>query len=248
MAAYNSVGRHRFSQGLGVAMRIFRRLLPLFFVSLLALLPLQQSRAEVDVSLNITVAPPALPVYVQPVIPAEGYIWAPGYWAWGPYGYYWVPGTWVLPPRPGLLWTPGYWGWADGVYVWHGGYWGPHIGFYGGVNYGFGYFGVGFIGGFWDHDHFHYNQAVNNFGGVHITNVYKQTTINNVNINNYNRNVTRVSYNGGQGGLAARPNAEEQAAGRDEHVRPTDLQAQHEHMASNNTALRASVNRGKPAI
>ena len=53
------------------------------------------------------------------------------------------------PPRAGVLWTPGYWGFAGGVYAWHAGYWGPHVGFYGGINYGFGYGGVGFVGGEW---------------------------------------------------------------------------------------------------
>ena len=36
---------------------------------------------------SITVAPPPLPVYVQPVCP-PGYMWTPGYWAWGDDGYY----------------------------------------------------------------------------------------------------------------------------------------------------------------
>jgi len=36
--------------------------------------------------------PPALPIYEQPVCPAEDYIWTPGYWAWSSDGYYWVPG------------------------------------------------------------------------------------------------------------------------------------------------------------
>src|ERR1700704_5745166 len=88
--------------------------------------------------ISITIAPPELPVYEQPPIPAPGYIWTPGYWAYGPDGYFWVPGTWVEPPAVGLLWTPGYWAWRDGVYAWNAGYWGPHIGFYGGVSYGFG--------------------------------------------------------------------------------------------------------------
>ena len=46
----------------------------------------------------ITVAPPELPVYEQPALPAPGYIWTPGYWAYGSEGYFWVPGTWVQPP------------------------------------------------------------------------------------------------------------------------------------------------------
>jgi hypothetical protein len=226
-------------------MRIFRFLIPLLFASIM-LLP-ASGRAAVDVSLSITVAPPPLPVYVQPAIPDEGYIWAPGYWAWGTYGYYWVPGTWILPPRVGLLWTPGYWAWRDGVYLWHVGYWGPHIGYYGGVNYGFGYIGIGYFGGFWDHDRFHYNTAVNNFGGTHITNVYRQTTVNNITIIN-NTNVSRVSFNGGRGGTTARPNAAEQAVEREQHVPPTDLQTRHEQTASANRGLLSSVNHGKPPI
>jgi len=92
--------------------------------------------------------------------------WTPGYWTYGDAGYFWVPGVWVQPPSVRLLWTPGYWGCAGGVYGWHGGYWGPHIGFYGGVNYGFGY------GGEWRGGVFAYNGAVANFGSVHVTNVY----------------------------------------------------------------------------
>src|SRR5690348_3584819 len=213
-------------------------LLPLVLVFAAVAMP---RAGEAQVSVSITVAPPALPVYVQPAIPGPGWIWAPGYWAWGPYGYYWVPGTWVRPPRVGFLWTPGYWGWADGVYVWHGGYWGPHVGFYGGVNYGFGYIGVGYVGGFWDRGAFHYNRAYNNFGNVRITNVYNKTVVNNV-------NVTRVSYNGGQGGLTARPTAQEEAFSREAHVRPTALQQRHENTARANPAMRASTNQGRPAI
>ena len=76
----------------------------------LAALPLA-ANASVALGISVNFAPPELPVYVQPEIPAPGYIWTPGYWAWSPAGYYWVPGTWVLPPAVGLLWTPGYWGW-----------------------------------------------------------------------------------------------------------------------------------------
>src|SRR5215467_9509393 len=77
--------------------------------------------APAQFAMAITIAPPALPVYEQPICPAPGYLWVPGYWAWGPDGYYWVPGTWVMAPEPGLLWTPGYWGWSAGYYVWHPG-------------------------------------------------------------------------------------------------------------------------------
>ena len=93
-------------------------------------------------------APPAIPVYDQPPMPGDGYIWTPGYWAWGPGGFYWVDGAWVLPPYAEALWTPGWWGFDDSAYFWHPGYWGRSVGYYGGINYGFGYFGVGFYGGY----------------------------------------------------------------------------------------------------
>ncbi len=85
------------------------------------LTPPMVSSAQVAVS--ITVGPPALPEYEQPPMPDVGYLWAPGYWAYGDDGYYWVPGTWVLVPQPGLLWTPGYWEDTDGNFFWHDGYW-----------------------------------------------------------------------------------------------------------------------------
>ena len=193
-----------------------------------------------EVAISVTVAPPPLPVYAQPVIPGPGYIWTPGYWAWGPDEYYWVPGTWVLPPAVGLLWTPGYWAWVDDRYFWHAGYWGPTVGFYGGINYGFGYFGIGFLGGHWDHDRFFYNRAVNNFGGVRITNVYNEPV--------RNVAVTRVSFNGGRGGTSARPTASQLGSAQERHIGPTSVQAQHEHAASQNRAFLSSVNHGRPTV
>jgi hypothetical protein len=206
----------------------------------LAALPMA-SFAFVSVGISVNIAPPALPVYVQPPCPAVGYIWTPGYWAYDEGDYYWVPGTWVTAPTPGFLWTPGYWGWGGGAYLWHAGYWGPHVGFYGGVNYGYGYGGVGFEGGYWRGGAFYYNRSVSNLGGVHVTNVYNKTVINNV-------NVTRVSFNGGEGGVHARPNSHELAAEHDHHVAFTSMQRDHEHAASGNHDLRASVNGGKPRI
>ena len=180
-------------------------------------------------------------MYEQPPIPAEGYLWTPGYWAYGDEGYYWVPGTWVQPPSVGVLWTPGYWGWNAGAYVFHGGYWGPHIGFYGGINYGFGYGGVGYEGGRWDGDKFAYNRSVNNISNTNITNVYNKTVINTTTVNN-------VSYNGGSGGVPVKPTPEEESVAHEQHVAPTPVQAQHEQAAKSNKALLASVNQGKPPI
>ena len=149
------------------------------------------------VAVSINIAPPVLPVYSQPLCPGAGYIWTPGYWAWGAGGYYWVPGTWVMAPFIGALWTPGYWGWGSGAYLWHAGYWGPQVGFYGGIDYGFGYVGVGYAGGYWNNGAFFYNSAVNNINRTVVRNVYSKTVINN--------GGNRVSYNGGRGGITARP-------------------------------------------
>jgi hypothetical protein len=87
---------------------------------------------------------------------------------------------------------------------------------------------------------FSYNQTVNNFGSVHITNVYNETVVNN--------NVTRVSFNGGSGGVTARPTAEEEAAAREQHVAAIPAQVQQERTAGTNKELLASENHGRPAI
>ncbi|QAU23798.1 hypothetical protein EO087_07205 [Dyella sp. M7H15-1] len=195
----------------------------------------------IGIGISINVAPPPLPIYEQPPMPAVGYIWTPGYWAWADDGYYWVPGTWVLAPFVGALWTPGYWGWSDGVYVFHEGYWGTRVGFYGGINYGYGYTGEGYAGGHWGPGGFYYNQSVNQFGGVHVTNVYHQTVVNHVTINH-------ISYNGGNGGVAAQPTPEQATYARERHTPPVAAQQQHVAMAAQNQALRASVNHGNPTI
>ncbi|MGI9169233.1 MAG: hypothetical protein ACR2FH_03535, partial [Caulobacteraceae bacterium] len=93
-------------------------------------------QAQVAVGVSVGVAPPPLPIYAQPPIPGDGYLWTPGYWVWNavPGDYYWVSGDWVRPPAIGLLWTPGWWGWGGGGYVFNAGYWGPTVGFYGGID------------------------------------------------------------------------------------------------------------------
>ncbi len=197
------------------------------------------SVAQISVSINF--APPPLPVYEQPDIPGPGYLWTPGYWAYGPEGYFWVPGTWVEPPTFGLLWTPGYWGWSAGLFEWNAGYWGPQVGFYGGVNYGFGYTGHGYEGGYWRDRDFYYNRDVTRINNVQITNVYNKTVVNNI-------TEQRVSYAGGPGGVAARPTAQEEQAAHMTHTPPTPMQIQHHESAAQNHELLASVNQGKPRI
>ena len=182
--------------------------------------------------------PPALPEYDQPPAPSDDYLWTPGYWGWASAGYYWVPGVWVQAPYEGALWTPGYWGSVHGRYGYFRGYWGPHIGFYGGVNYGFGYAGAGYQGGYWNSGHFFYNRTVNNINTTVIHNVYSHpVAVNNV----------RVSFHGGHGGIEVRPQAAELAALREPHAAPMQAQLQHEHAASLDHAQFASVNHGKPA-
>jgi hypothetical protein len=198
------------------------------------------SAAQIGIGIGISVhiGPPALPVYAQPICPGPGYLWTPGYWAWSDDGgYYWVPGTWVVGPV-GMLWTPGYWGFAGGVYGWHAGYWGPHVGFYGGINYGFGYGGVGFAGGEWRGGAFFYNRSVMNVNVVNIHNVYEKTVI----VNN-----VHTSFNG-PGGIVARPTVEEERFAHEQHTEAVAAQREQEHAASINRASFASENHGRPEI
>jgi YXWGXW repeat-containing protein len=220
--------------------KLTRFVRPLLFILMLTV----ASASFAGVFVSVTVGPPPLPVYVQPPCPEPGFLWIPGYWAWGPFGYYWVPGYWAAPPALGLYWTPGYWGWDpyEAAFLWHGGYWGPQVGFYGGINYGFGYFGVGFVGGEWRGDRFYYNRAVVNINQTRITNVYVNKTV------IVNRQVNYVSYNGGTGGIQRQPTQRELVAQRERHVEATALQTRHIQKAEQNPQFRARNNGGRPQI
>ena len=206
-------------------------------VAMLALSALSPAQFRVA----ITFGPPAIPVYEQPVCPGDGYIWTPGYWYWDDDAedYYWVPGTWVLAPEVGFFWTPGWWGWGGSAFEWREGFWGPEIGFYGGINYGFGYFGEGYEGGRWDNGHFFYNRSVNNVDVTIIHNVYEAR----VNV----RNENHVSFNG-PGGVDRRPTSREQAASSARHLPPMSVQAQHVETARKDRELHASANQGRPPV
>ncbi|HWJ48108.1 MAG TPA: YXWGXW repeat-containing protein [Candidatus Udaeobacter sp.] len=198
------------------------------------------SFGQIAVGVSVRIGPPPLPVYAQPICPGPGFIWTPGYWAWDDDdGYYWVPGTWVVAPV-GMLWTPGYWGWGGGFYLWHAGYWGSYVGFYGGINYGFGYGGVGFGGGEWRGRSFYYNRSVTNVSVTNVTNVYNRTVVVN--------NRTTTSFNGGTGGVHARPSRQEEEFGRERHTAALDVQTHHERAAAGNRENLASQNHGRPAI
>jgi hypothetical protein len=223
-------------------MRLLRSVRWLLLALVVTIVPLS---SQAGVFISVGFAPPVLPVYVQPVCPQPGLMWVPGYWAYGDEGYYWVPGAWMPSPYVGALWTPGYWGWSGGLFVWHGGYWGPHVGYYGGVNYGFGYGGIGFFGGAWRGGVFAYNTAVmhvgvgGGWGGrtyVDQTIVERNTIVNN----------NHVSYNGGPGGINHQPTPEERVAEHEQHTAPTSFQTQHENTFRNDHTAYAKVNGGHP--
>ena len=195
------------------------------------------SSASAQIVLSVRIAPPALPIYTQPICPGAGYIWTPGYWSYTEDGgYFWVPGTWVLAPEVGFLWTPGYWGWADGLYVWNAGYWGPEVGFYGGINYGFGYFGHGFEGGRWQGGRYFNNSSVNRVNGGSMHDTFNER------VNGSNGN--RVSFNGGNGGVNVRASSQEESAARGRHIAPVASQTQHMQAAHNDPQARATVRHG----
>jgi len=186
-------------------------------------------------------APPPLLDYEQAPVPDDGYLWTPGYWGWGGTGYYWVPGAWVQPPRMGVLWTPGYWAYVGAIYVFHAGYWGPHVGFYGGINYGYGYGGSGFAGGRWVGNSLAYNRAVSNVNATVVHNMYAETVVGHA-------TVSKVSYNGGPGGTSAIPTAQERAAAAEPHMPSTPRQRQIVQLSARNPALKARAFVDRPVV
>ncbi|WP_162536439.1 YXWGXW repeat-containing protein [Granulicella sp. WH15] len=184
--------------------------------------------------------PPPLPVYEQPVVDDPNYIWTPGYWSFGPGGYFWVPGAWVAPPFMGALWTPGYWGYGGSRYLFHRGYWGPYVGFYGGINYGFGYTGYGYSGGYWNGNNFYYNRSVNRINPG-IRNFYEHPV-------ESRGGYSRVSYNGGRGGLTVRPRPAEMAAMRQQRVPAMRTQIDAVRSAGQNRQQFFNQNKGRPAV
>lgn len=196
--------------------------------------------ADID---KVNIPPPPLPSYEQPAIPAQGYLWTPGFWAWRKSvpDYFWVPGTWVMPPQPGLLWTPPYWSRVDDGYAFHAGYWADQVGFYGGIDYGYGYTGDGYQGGRWENGSFHYNRAVNNLGSLGISNVYDQGVT-------ASDNAVHASFNGDQRGTAARPTRDQQALVGAPHVGATPEQQKHFEFAAMDRSLYSKLNNGEPGM
>ena len=203
----------------------------------------QYDESQIDAgqaALEADQPPPPLPVYDQPPAPEQNDLWTPGYWNYGTGGYYWVPGAWVAAPYMGALWTPPYWGYVGHRYRFHGGYWGSHVGFYGGIPYGFGYTGYGYEGGYWHGNDFYYNRFVNRVNDRSIRFVY-------------DRNVAvfrspRVSYNGGPGGYNVRPRPAELAVFREQRTGPMAVQLRVQQAAASNRGQFFSENRGRPGL
>jgi hypothetical protein len=110
------------------------------------------------------------------------------------------------------------------------------------VNYGFGYVGVGYLGGRWEGGHFAYNRSVNHINVTVIHNTY------NSRITNDYHNSTRVSYNGGNGGVRAQETAQERQVAREQHIQATGVQTKHEQLARSDRSQFASVNHGRPNV
>lgn len=200
--------------------------------------------SHAGVFISVGIAPPVLMTYDQPPCPEPNLIWTPGYWAYGDDGYYWVPGAWVPAPYSGALWTPGYWGWDNGMYNFHDGYWGLHVGYYGGVNYGFGYGGIGFAGGEWRGGVFAYNTAIMHVDRRFIHSTYEDRGAVD---RGFVARGSHVAFSGGPGGIRYQPSAQERMAEHEQHVGGTSFQTQHESAARSDRSSYMKSNGGRPA-
>ena len=122
------------------------------------------------------------------------------------------------------------------MYIWYAGYWAPHIGYYGGINYGFGYTGRGYYGAYWNGGKLVYNRAVTDVDPARVHYVYDYTPP---------RNNDRLSFNG-PGGVRARPTPQELAVSRDPRTAAVPAQIQHARQASANRAQFAGARGVRP--
>lgn len=219
------------------SIKFLRCMLPALALTFLA------TAAPSQISITVTTAPPPLPVYEQPPCPEEGWMWSPGYWAWDDDGYYWVPGEWVPAPFTGALWTPPWWGWDNGRYLFHQGYWGNEVGYYGGIDYGYGYMGEGFSGGEWRDGRFAYNTAVMRVNPTVIHNTYVNETI--VRERTI-PNERHIAYNGGPNGIRHDPSPIERRAMTVRHTSLTPVQQEQIQAARSDRSSYAKMNGGRP--
>lgn len=182
---------------------MLRKILGSALAALLAVAAMLPARSDASVLVSSFVGPPpALPVYDQPLAYAPNLLWQPGFWSYAATGYYWVPGMWVAPPQAGLLWTPGYWSWTPQGSAWNPGYWARTVGFYGGIDYGWGYFGQGYCGGRRFGNQFRYNTFVTHVNTAIVHNVYVDRSV-----VNKPAAVSAVSYYGRPHGAQLSPMA-----------------------------------------
>ena len=113
-------------------------------------------------------------------------------------------------------------------------------GFYGGIDYGYGYGGVGFEGGYWRGGVYTYNRNVVNVGLSVNAAVYSKAVA--------HGGGSQTSFNGGNGGVNAKPSPQERAFASEHHIGPTHQQHEHRQLAGKNPDLKFARNRGKPAI
>jgi len=77
--------------------------------------------AEISISINLGVAPPA-PRYEVVPAPRRGYAWAPGYWQWEDERHVWSQGRWIK-ARSGSYWVADRWDARDGRHYYEPGHW-----------------------------------------------------------------------------------------------------------------------------
>jgi len=117
--------------------------------------------AQVDISINLGVAPPPARVEMVPA-PRAGYVWVPGVWFWDGHHHRWARGHWEH-ERPGYRWAPARWENRGNWHHYEPGRWapeheGPHGDNHPGRGHGWGHdrdegpHGEGPHGHGWDRD------------------------------------------------------------------------------------------------
>ena len=149
--------------------------------------------AMAQISVSITLAPPALPVYEQPVLVEEGGIWAPGYWAYNQDGYFWVPGHLGAATRSRAALDTRVLGMGQRRLRLERRLLGRNGWILRRHRLRFRLFRTRLSGGHWQGQQFYYNTAVSHVNVTNIHNTYTQRIVNNITVN-------RVSFNGGTGG------------------------------------------------